>query len=93
MEIGRRDGFLVVIAPLPDTPAEKAGLKANDTIIKIDETETMELTSFEASKLIRGPEGTKVVITIYRSSWDETKKSRINQGENFYSFSKMGKNR
>ena len=81
MEIGRRDGFLVVIAPLPDTPAEKAGLKANDTIIKIDETETMELTSFEASKLIRGPEGTKVVITIYRSSWDETKKIELIRGK------------
>ena len=81
MEIGRRDGFLVVIAPLPDTPAEKAGLKANDTIIKIDETETMDLTSFEAAKLIRGPEGTKVVLTVYRSSWDETKKVELIRGK------------
>jgi len=77
MEIGRRDGFLVVIAPLPDTPAEEAGLKANDNIIKIDETETINLSSFEASKLIRGPEGTKVILTIYRSSWDETKKIEL----------------
>jgi len=77
MEIGRRDGFLVVIAPLPSTPAEKAGLKANDKIIKIDETETMDLTSFEAAKLIRGIEGTKVILTIYRSSWDETRKMEL----------------
>jgi len=77
MEIGRRDGFLAVIAPLPDTPAEKAGLKANDKILQIDETETMDLTSFEAAKLIRGPEGTKVTLTIYRPSWDETKKVEL----------------
>jgi len=81
MEIGRRDGFLVVIAPLPDTPAEKAGLKANDAIIKIDETETINLTSFEAAKLIRGSEGTKVVLTVYRSSWDETKKIELIRGK------------
>jgi len=77
MEIGRRDGFLVVISPLPNTPAEEAGLRANDNIIKIDETETINLSSFEASKLIRGPEGTKVILTIYRSSWDETKKIEL----------------
>lgn len=77
MEIGKRDGFLAIIAPLPGTPAEEAGLKANDKIIKIDETETTDLYPFEAAKLIRGPEGTKVTLTIYRSSWDETKKIEL----------------
>ena len=77
MEIGKRDGFLAIIAPLPGTPAEEAGLKANDKIIKIDETETIDLYPFEAAKLIRGPEGTKVILTIYRSSWDETKKIEL----------------
>lgn len=77
MEIGKRDGFLVIISPLPGTPAEEAGLKANDKIIKIDETETMDLYPFEAAKLIRGPQGTKVTLTIYRSSWDETKKIEL----------------
>ncbi len=77
MEIGRRDGFLIVIAPLSDTPAEKAGLKANDKIIKIDETETIDLSPFEAAKLIRGPERTKVILTIYRSNWDEAKKIEL----------------
>ncbi len=74
MEIGKRDGFLAIIAPLPGTPAEEAGLKANDKIIKIDDAETIDLSPFEAAKLIRGPEGTKVILTIYRSNWDETKK-------------------
>lgn len=77
MEIGKRDGFLVIISPLPGTPAEEAGLKANDKIIKIDETETMDLYPFEAAKLIRGSQGTKVTLTIYRSSWDETKKIEL----------------
>jgi carboxyl-terminal processing protease len=77
MEIGKRDGFLAVIAPLPGTPAEEAGLKANDKIIKIDNTETIDLSPFEAAKLIRGPEGTKVILTIYRPNWDETKKIEL----------------
>ena len=77
MEIGKRDGFLIVIAPLPGTPAEEAGLKANDKIIKIDETETIDLYPSEAAQLIRGPEGTKVTLTVYRSSWDETKKIEL----------------
>lgn len=77
MEIGRQNGFLVVIAPLPNTPAEKAGLKPKDKILKIDEVDTTNLTSFEAAKLIRGPAKTKVTLTIYRPTWDETKKIEL----------------
>jgi len=77
MEIGKRDGFLVVIAPLPGTPAEKAGLKPNDKIIKINDTDTTDLLPFEAAKLIRGPAETKIILTIYRSSWDGIKKIEL----------------
>lgn len=81
MEIGKKDGFLVVIAPLPETPAERAGLKPNDKIIKIDDTDTIDLSPFEAAKLIRGPENTKVILTIYRPSWDETRKIELTRAK------------
>lgn len=66
MEIGMRDGFITVISPLPDTPAERAGLTSGDAIIRIDGTPTDDMNIDEAVKLIRGEKGTEVVLTIYR---------------------------
>jgi len=77
MEIGRKEGLLIVVAPLPGTPAAKAGLQPKDAILKIDGKESSNLTSFEAAKLIRGPLGTTVTLTIYRSSWDKTKEIKL----------------
>lgn len=59
-----RDKRLVVIAPLSGTPAADAGIKAGDTILKIDETDTTGITLPEAVNLIRGHKGTKVTLTI-----------------------------
>ncbi|MGC8880745.1 MAG: S41 family peptidase [Minisyncoccia bacterium] len=73
MEIDKRDGFLVVLTPLPDTPASRAGLMPFDKILQIDDQDTSNLTPFEAARLIRGPEGTEVKLLIYRSSWDKAK--------------------
>lgn len=73
MEIDKRDGFLIVLTPLPDTPASRAGLMPFDKILKIDDKDTSNLTPLEAAKLIRGPEGTEVKLLIYRSSWDKAK--------------------
>lgn len=77
MEIGKQDGYLVVISPLPSTPAEKAGLRPNDMILAIDETDTMGLSTTQAAQLIRGEAGTKVVLTVYRSNWNEAKKIEL----------------
>lgn len=71
MEVGLRDGVITVIAPLPDTPAERAGIVAGDKIVKIDETETDNMTTDEAVRLIRGEKGTEVVLTIYREGEGE----------------------
>lgn len=68
MEIGIRDKSLRVIAPLEDTPAQKAGLRPGDKIIKIDDTATTDITLEEAVSLIRGPKGTTVRLTIARES-------------------------
>ncbi len=72
-EIGKKEGILQIIAPLKNTPAEKAGLKAGDKILKVDGQSTANMTVYEAVKKIRGPIGKKVVLTIYRDGWKQTK--------------------
>jgi len=66
MEVGLRDSLITVIAPLPDTPAEGAGIVAADIITMIDETSTEGMSIDEAVKLIRGEKGTVVNLTVYR---------------------------
>ncbi len=80
MEIGIRKGELTVIAPLEGTPAQKAGLRAGDKIIKVDDTYTRDLTIEEAVKLIRGKKGTKVTLTIFREGWHTAKDFEITRG-------------
>jgi len=77
MEIGIRKGELTVISPLEGTPAKKAGIRAGDTIIKIDDTVTSDITIDEAVGLIRGPKGTEVTLTIFRKDWERTKDIKI----------------
>ena len=67
-EIGLRENRVTIIAPLPETPAEKAGLKAGDVIVTIDTKDTAGMSVEEAVSLIRGEKGTKVVLSVYRPS-------------------------
>ncbi|OGZ15290.1 MAG: hypothetical protein A3J08_00720 [Candidatus Lloydbacteria bacterium RIFCSPLOWO2_02_FULL_51_11] len=71
MEIGNRDGSLTVIAPLKGTPAERAGLRAGDKIIKIDDAFSETMAVDEAVKLIRGEIGTTVHFTVSREKVPE----------------------
>ena len=64
--IGIRDGILTVIAPIDDTPAFRAGILAGDKIVMIEDTPTKDISLMEAVKLMRGPKGTKVTISIVR---------------------------
>ena len=59
-----RNGFVTVVSPIEGTPAYRAGIKAMDKIIKVDGKEVKELT--KAVKMIRGPKGTAVVVTVKR---------------------------
>lgn len=67
-EVGIRNNVLTIIAPLKGMPAEKAGLRAGDRVIKIDNTLTSDLTLDQAVRLIRGPRSTQVVLTVVRSN-------------------------
>lgn len=76
-EIGIKKNIITIIAPLPDSPAEKSGLKAGDKIYKIDETVTLDLSLNEAVSMIRGPKGTTVVLTIIRDNETESREFKI----------------
>ena len=68
IQIAVKDGKLTVIAPIEDTPAEKAGLKADDEILEIDGRSTKGITVDKAADQIRGKEGTKVNLLIKRKN-------------------------
>lgn len=65
-EIGIKDKVLTVVAPLDDSPAQKAGLLAGDKILKIDDTTTMDMDVEKAVSLIRGEKGSEVRLSIFR---------------------------
>jgi carboxyl-terminal processing protease len=75
ISVGMRDGALTVIAPLDGTPADKAGVKAGDIILKIDDKATIGMNIDDAVKLMRGKPKTDIVLTIVRKG--ETKPLKI----------------
>lgn len=80
-EIGIRRDVLTVISPLEDSPAQRAGIRAGDKILKIGDTVTSDLTVNEAVSLIRGPKGTTVKLTISRASSDEVEEITITRDD------------
>jgi len=65
-EMGFKDSQMIVVSPLPNTPAAKAGLKAGDAVLKINGEDTTGMALDIAVTKIRGPKGTKVTLNIYR---------------------------
>lgn len=80
IQIGVKDGKLMVIAPIEDTPAEKAGLLADDEILSIDGKSTKGITVDKAAEQIRGEEGTQVKLLIKRKD-SEPKEYTITRAE------------
>ncbi len=70
IEVGMENGFVKVIAPIDDTPADRAGVKAGDLIIKLDDKSVKGLTLEEAVKLMRGKKGSDINLTIVREGED-----------------------
>ena len=60
------EGYITVVAPVEDTPGEKAGIKTNDRIIKVDDKDLVGMELDKAVELIKGKPGTKVILTISR---------------------------
>ena len=68
IEIGMEAGVVKVISPIDDTPAEKAGIKAGDYIVKIGKEQVQGKSLMEAVKLMRGPVGTSIELTVRRKN-------------------------
>ncbi len=66
IEITIKDGLLVVVAPMEDSPAEKAGVRPGDIVVKIDGKYTKELSLVDAVKKLRGPKGSPISISVSR---------------------------
>jgi carboxyl-terminal processing protease len=77
MEIGSRDGWITVIAPLPGTPAERAGLQAGDRVVEIEGKSTRNMDEDDAVKLLRGPRGQAVNFKVLREGMSEPAPYRI----------------
>lgn len=72
IEIGVRNRVPTIIAPLPGSPADQAGLQAGDVIVKVDDTEiTQEMTLDDLVRLIRGPKGSEVRLTVVHEDANE----------------------
>jgi len=78
-EIGIKNDRLTIISPLPDSPAEKAGLKSQDKVISIDDRDTTGISLDEAVKLIKGEKGTKVTLTVARGETPDILEISINR--------------
>ena len=77
IEIGMESGLVKVISPIDDTPAAKAGIKAGDYIVKIGDDQVQGKSLMEAVKLMRGPIGTSVELTIRRKNVKKSLKFKI----------------
>jgi carboxyl-terminal processing protease len=77
IEVGMEDGFVKVIAPIDDTPAQRAGVEAGDLIIRLDDTPVKGLTLNDAVKIMRGKPGTVLRLTVVREGVDQPLKIDI----------------
>lgn len=70
IEVGRENGYIKVISPIDDTPADRAGIQAGDLIIQINNRPLRELLPEEAAQMMRGEPGTEVTVTISREGME-----------------------
>ena len=79
-EIGMKNKVLTIVAPLDDSPAQKAGIRSGDMIVKINDESTAEMSIDEAVKKMRGPKGTDVKLTLFRDGEKETRDIVVHRG-------------
>jgi carboxyl-terminal processing protease len=81
IQIDVRDGWITVVAPLPETPAERAGIETGDQIIEVDGKSTEGWKNDEAVKALRGEAGSKIAITIRRAGIPDPLKYRLTRAQ------------
>ena len=77
IEVGMEDGFIKVISPIDDTPASRAGIRAGDLIIRLDDTPVKGMTLSDAVNKMRGKRGTDITLTIMRAGVDTPQRITI----------------
>ncbi len=77
IEVTIKNDLLTIVSPIADTPADLAGLKANDVILEIEGNKTKNIGPYEAIEKLRGPAGSSVTLSIHREGWEEPKKMTI----------------
>ena len=96
IEITTEDGYVKVITPIDDTPAQRAGILAGDLIVKVGETSVKGMEIGDAVKLMRGEPGTKIQITVLRKKLDEplvidiTRQIIVSKGIKYKIFDNIG---
>ncbi len=79
--VGMEDGFVKVISPIDDTPAQRAGVQAGDLIIRLDDTPVKGLTLDQAVNIMRGKPGTKITLTIVREGEEKPLKITLTRAK------------
>jgi carboxyl-terminal processing protease len=77
IEVGMENGFVKVISPIDDTPAQKAGVKAGDLIIRLDDKPVKGMSLNDAVKMMRGDPGSAIVLTIVREGAEQPIKIKL----------------
>lgn len=77
IEVGMENGFVKVISPIDDTPAQKAGIKAGDLIIRLDDKPVKGMSLNDAVKMMRGEPGSEIVLTVVREGLEQPLKIKI----------------
>jgi carboxyl-terminal processing protease len=77
IEVGMEDGFVKVIAPIDDTPAQRAGIQAGDLIIRLDEQPVKGMSLSDAVKVMRGKKGTPITLTVVREGQEKPIKIEV----------------
>jgi carboxyl-terminal processing protease len=77
IEVGMENGFVKVIAPIDDTPAQKAGVKAGDLIIRLDDKPVKGMSLNDAVKIMRGDPGSEITLTIVREGAEQPLKIKL----------------
>jgi carboxyl-terminal processing protease len=81
VQIDVRDGWITVVAPLPDSPAERAGIQTGDRIVEVDGRSTEGWSDEEAQRELRGPRGTRVSIMVERPGLDALLPFRLTRAD------------